>query len=121
MSCASLAAVTVPNSVTNIEDYAFYLCPNLTNVFFNGNPPCADATVFAGDQTTAYYMPGAAGWGSVFASIPTALQTLPYPVILTGDGCFGAQSNQFGFNICWATNTSVTVQACRDPGAGVWH
>lgn len=121
MSCASLATVTVPNSVTNIGDYAFYLCPGLTNVFFNGNAPCADTTVFAGDRTTAYYMPGAAGWNAPFAGIQTVLQTLPYPVIVTSDGCFGAQSNQFGFNICWATNASVTVQACPDLAIGAWR
>ena len=112
MSCAGLAAVSIPNSVTNIEDYAFYLCSNLTNVYFNGNAPAADSTVFANDRTTAYYMPGAVGWGSSFASIPTVPQTLPYPVILTSDGCFGAQSNQFGFNICWATNVPVVVESC---------
>ena len=59
-----LTSVTIPSSVTNIGDYAFASCPNLISVFFQGNPPIADSTVFTGDtNATAYYLPAATGWG----------------------------------------------------------
>ena len=46
------------------------------------------------------------------AGIPTALWTLPYPLILQGS--VGVQSNQFGFLVSWATNLSVVVEASTD-------
>ena len=103
--CSRLTRVGIPNSVTNIGTNAFYLCSSLTNViignevatigndafyhcsslavvFFDGNPPAANSTVFTSDPATAYYLPGTAGWGSNFAGLPTAL--FPFSCVING-------------------------------------
>ena len=35
--CSSLANITIPNSVTRIEDYAFYGCKNLSDIYYIGS------------------------------------------------------------------------------------
>jgi hypothetical protein len=122
---------TIPNSVTNIHDYAFVDCGRLTSVtigervttigpdaflncdsvagfFFLGNPPNADSTAFNNDTgATAYYLPGATGWGSAYDGLPTAPGTLPYPFILNSR----RQAGGFSFTISWLTNLPVVVEA----------
>lgn len=121
--CTSLTNITIPSSVTYIDDSAFSYCSNLKGVFFQGNAPTIGGSfVFQYDtNATVYYLPGATGWGTTFAGLPTALWTLPYPVILTSNPGFGVQTNQFGFTISWATNLSVVVEACTNLTNPVWH
>jgi BspA type Leucine rich repeat region (6 copies) len=119
-----LTSITVPASVTNIGDYAFQGCG--PTAYFLGNAPDADATVFSWGvrlpqgNLTAYYLPGTTGWAEFTANtgVPTALWTLPYPLILNGSS--GVQVNQFGFTISWATNVPVVVEASSDLSNPVW-
>ena len=113
-NCSSLASINIPNSVSSIGQYAFYICTNLAAVHFNGGMPSGDTTIFSGDSATAYYTPGAAGWGSSFGGIQAAYWTLPYPVILSNDRMFGVQNGQWGFTVAWATNVPAVVQASTD-------
>lgn len=53
-------------------------------------------------------MPGTAGWSSNFANRPSALWL---PQVQNSDGNFGVQSNQFGFNMAWASGQTVVVDA----------
>ena len=53
-----LTSITIPGTVTNIADYAFDACNALTSVYFSGNAPIADSTLFYRDndnELTAYY------------------------------------------------------------------
>jgi hypothetical protein len=43
------------------------------------------------------------------------------PSILASSAGFGLQSNGFSFNISWAANLSVVVEACADLGNLVWQ
>jgi len=115
--CTSLTSITIPSSVTNIGSYAFGGCNSLTSVYFQGNTPEPDLSAFPGN-VTAYYLPGTTGWDSTFDGIPTALWTLPYPLILNNG--LGVRSNQFGFTISWATNLPVVVEAAIDLGNPIW-
>ncbi len=142
--CSSLTAVTIPNSVTNIENYAFYLCTSLskvtigngvgfigdgafygctslTGVYFQGDAPGFGYPVdYDENNATIYYFPGTKSWDSTFSGCPTAVWSLPNPLILKPSPNFGAQTNQFGFIISWATNLSVVVEACTDLANPVW-
>ena len=128
--CGSLTSVTLPSSLISIGSMAFAACTSLNGLYFQGNAPSADWTVFSWyddsygmhylPNATVYYLPGTTGWGSSFESLPTAPWFLPSPLILSRSPSFGVQTNQFGFIISWATNLSVVVEACTNLGQGGW-
>ena len=91
--CSSLTSVTIPSSVTNITSFAFDNCarlisvtidntstnaisitadafadnPGLTGIYFEGNPPGPDSTVFYSDNNVkAFYLLGNTNWSSTF-------------------------------------------------------
>ena len=117
IDCGGLTSVTIGGSVINIGSDAFLYCHGVTGFFFLGNPPNADPTAFQGETSaTAYYLPGTTGWTSTYDGLPTALVTLPYPVILNS----GPQSGGFGFTVSWLTNISVVVEAATTLANPVW-
>jgi hypothetical protein len=109
--------------VNSIWDSAFSDCTSLMAVYFEGNAP----NVYSGsenydifqkaDSLIVYYLPGAIGWGPLFSGRPTALWL---PRVLTNDPSFGVSSNQFGFNIHWATDKQVVVEASPSLGSPDW-
>jgi hypothetical protein len=120
--CTKLTSVTVPGSVTNIGIGAFQDCSGLTSLFFQGNAPAAVEELFEDDNEgiTVYYLPGTTGWSNTFSSFPTVPAVEWNPLIQTGDGSFGVQSNQFGFNIIGTTNFTFVVEACTNLANPVW-
>jgi hypothetical protein len=126
--CFSLTNVTIGSSVTNIGEGAFAACDDLTSVHFTGNAPgvssnafswlLAEEGVYVIDPATVYYLPNTAGWSSTFAGLPTALWL---PQVQIGDGSFGVRTNQFGFNIAWASGQTVVVEACTDLANPLWQ
>jgi len=123
--CTGLTSIIFPASLKVIGDQAFHYCYGLTGVYFEGDAPAISLlppytspwNVFY--LATVYYLPGTMGWGATFADRPTALWSLPQPLIIGGPS-FGVQSNQFGFRVSWATNVPVVVEACTDLGTPVW-
>jgi uncharacterized repeat protein (TIGR03803 family) len=119
--CTNLTSLTIPASVTNLGNDAFGYCFSLTGIYFNGNAPnvpLTSWTVFDYDSNaTVYYLPGTLGWGPTFGGRPTALWT---PKVQTSDTSFGVQTNQFGFNINWASGMTVVVEASTSLVNPVW-
>jgi hypothetical protein len=80
---SSLTSITIPAGITNLGSAAFADCTNLTGIYFLGNAPSPDVTVFAGDnRATIYYPPGATGWSSPFDGLLAEVQN---PVAPAGD------------------------------------
>jgi hypothetical protein len=117
--CTNLANLTIGSGVTNFGEYAFGVCAELSAVYFKGNAPGIDATVFSGDTFAAYYLPGATGWAdfSTNTGIPAVLWN---PMIQTGGAGFGVRNNQFGFNITGTRNIPIVVEACANLAQSVW-
>jgi hypothetical protein len=111
--CYSMTNVAVGNGVTNIGDEAFEYCSGLASVFFNGNAPSADSTVFERDNATVYYLPGTTGWGSTYAGLPAVLWN---PSIQN----FGIQNNNFSFMITGTANIPIVVQSSANLASGGW-
>ena len=117
--CFSLTSITIPSSVNTIGDGAFSDCSSLTSVFFTGNAPTADSTVFAYDSSNPviYYLPGTTNWHSPFASRQALLWN---PLIQSRGAHFGLESNQFGFTITGTANIPLVVEARTNLAGAVW-
>jgi hypothetical protein len=116
--CSSLTSLIIPNSVTSIEGGAFSGCTNLTGAYFEGNAPSDGGDVFLDDSgATVYYLPGTTGWSTNFAGLPT---TVWQPQVQASDANFGVQTNQFGFNINWASGMTVVVEASTSLATPNW-
>ena len=118
VGCASLTSVTIGSGVTRIGFSAFSGCTSLKGVYFRGNAPIAVPDLSGGDTAaTVYYLPGTTGWGLALGGRPTALWRLQFQ---PGDSSFGVRTNQFGFNISWASGRVVVVEACTDLAQPIW-
>ena len=116
--CTNLTSIQIPAGVTTIDISAFSQCSNLKGVYFRGNAPVAASCVFcSGSVATVYYLPGKTGWGSAFDGRPTMLWK---PLLQASDGSFGVMTNQFGFNISWASNMLVIVESATNLTSPVW-
>jgi BspA type Leucine rich repeat region (6 copies) len=114
-----LTNVTIGNGVTSIGSAAFANCASLLAVYFKGNPPSlGSAYVFNGDKyAIIYYLPGTMGWGPTFGGLPTVLWN---PQAKTGDGSFGVQNDQFGFNITGSSNLVIVIEANTNLSNPTW-
>jgi hypothetical protein len=130
MECSNLENVVIGAGVPYLTYGMFSVCAHLTNVLCLGNAPAvdgvysSDGSVFLGDtNVTIYYRPDTTGWGSTYGSAggfsgaPTALWN---PVIETGDGSFGVNNGQFGFDIKGTPDIPIVIQACTDLANPVW-
>jgi hypothetical protein len=117
-ACTNLSSVVIGNGVTSIGHGAFYDCTNLKGVYFEGNAPSADSTVFSGDNyATVYYLPGTTGWGQTFAGRPAVLWN---PQTQTTGASFGVRTNQYGFSITGTSGLVIVVEACTNLANPIW-
>jgi hypothetical protein len=93
--CYKLTSATIAKSVSNIGDYAFSDCWSLTNVLFQGNAPKCGASVFFDDSATVYYLPGTTGWSDTLAGRPAVLWK---PTAQPTNAITGVRTNQHEHN-----------------------
>ena len=119
--CTGLTNITIPNGVTNFGNEAFGDCDNLTGVYFEGNAPSFVGLDLFNNEPylTVYYLPNTTGWEDFFTTtgVPIALW-LPQ---LWTDLNLGVQTNQFGFNISWASGQTVVVEVCTNLSNPDWQ
>jgi hypothetical protein len=117
--CTNLDNVTIAGSATNIGNDAFAQC-GPTSVYFTGNAPAADSSVFVSEnKVTVYYLPGTTGWNEF--STNTGYLTVRWNPLMQASGpSFGVQNNQFGFNITGTINIPVVVEACTNLASPIW-
>jgi len=118
--CTNLVSVTIPASITNFGLSPFYFCTNLLAAYFEGNVPVdfapgAPPIFFNDPNVTLYYLPGATH--ATLDGLPTALWL---PQVQNCDASFGIRTNQFGFNINWASGQVVVVEAATNLASPVW-
>jgi hypothetical protein len=88
-------------------------------IYFQGNAPKVDRFAFDNENyATIYYLPGTTNWGTTFGDASTALWL---PQMQTTNASFGMQTNQFGFNINWASDQTVVVEACTNLANPDWQ
>ena len=125
-NCASLQNVRIGNSVTSIGSYAFSGCNELTSVFFKGNAPVVDGSVFGAIEgyyfgfATIYCLPGTTGWVTFNQNSDLPPAVLWNPQAQTSDGGFGVGPNGFGFNITGTTNIPIVVVAATNLNGPSW-
>jgi hypothetical protein len=117
--CSSLTKVTIPASVTSIGAQAFAYCSRLRGVYFQGNAPIADSSVFYGESSPVYYLPGTTGW-SAFSANTGRTPVLWNAQIQWSGGTFGVRTNRFGFNITGTNGLVVVVEACTNLANPLW-
>jgi hypothetical protein len=116
--CENLATVVLGESIAFIGTNAFWGCSSLAGVYFRGNAPTVDSSAFYWDNNaTMYYLPGGAAWEPTVGERPTALWR---PQIQTDDSDFGVRTNQFGFNISWASGMTIAVDAFVSLASPSW-
>ena len=71
-NCNRITSITIPASVTLIEDGVFDKCTSLRSFYFLGNAPTVRSSFDPSVKATAYYMRGTTGWGSTLGGLPTA-------------------------------------------------
>jgi hypothetical protein len=114
---SNVKSITIPASVTSIQQWAFFNWDDLRRIYFLGDAPSLGDNVFDYSSATLYYLPGAAGWSSAFEAPPAVLWN---PRILTDDGLFGINAGQFGFTFMGAANVPVAIDASSDLGNRSW-
>jgi hypothetical protein len=116
--CSSLTEIRIPASVTSIGDKSFAHCTNLTSAYFEGHAPSIGVDVLTNANfATVYYVPGTTGWAPTYAGRPTAIWQ---PNVQTDDPSFGLINGRFGFNISWASDQVVVVEACESLTNPTW-
>jgi hypothetical protein len=116
--CTGLTSITIPDSVTSIGWEPFLGCTSLRGVFFEGPRPSFETDVFReAPNVTAYYLPEQTGWGSSSFGRPTAVWKFQ---VLVGDDSFGVQEGHLSFDIFWARDKVVVVEACADLANPEW-
>jgi hypothetical protein len=113
----------IGKGVTNLGYGAIDLCSGLTSIYFTGNAPgLSSSSIYAGpfygDTATIYYLPGTTGWSTPFGGLQAVLWL---PQAQASDANFGMQTNQFGFNVNWASGQTVVVEACTNLSNPMWQ
>jgi hypothetical protein len=83
--CTKLVTVTFGDGITRIGSSAFFLCANLRGVYFTGNAPTIGVNIFVGaTYTVVFRLSTATGWRTTFGGRPVVLweSQLPFNFVI---------------------------------------
>ena len=117
--CGALTSVTIPGSVTSIGSFAFSGCGNLRSVYFQGNVPRGDSSVFSNDDDLIFPYKGPTlyslpGTTGLGCTFGLLPTVLWNPQAEISGPSFGVRTNHFGFTITGTSNIVVVVEASTD-------
>jgi hypothetical protein len=87
-TCRELERISIPSTVSEIVDYAFFYCGNLEVIFFQGKPPTLiGSNPFYGAPLNAkvYYVEGTPGWPSILGGLQTVAINTDYEYEMDDD------------------------------------
>ena len=118
-NCDSLQTITFPASVIELGNYPFYHCERFVGAYFAGAPPRPRSLRFLQpEKITVFHLPDIEGWGDEYAGHPTAVWP---PSPRTDDDSFGVEGGAFGFNVSWAGDREVVIEAADNVVDPVWE
>jgi hypothetical protein len=122
--CSRLTSLTMPSGLTWIGDFTFAYSSNVA-LYFKGNAPAAGGHVFTNAvNVSVYYLPGSLYWGVTYPISPPGMPVAPTalwrPRLETSDDDFGVRTNRFGFEIAWASGRLIVVEACTNLSYHAW-
>jgi len=87
----NLSSITIPSSVTSVGDLAFVNNSNLAAIYFEGNAPTLGGDVFRGDSASLklYYHQGATGFDAIYASYSSVLSLAVQYAVTVDSGISG--------------------------------
>jgi len=100
---ATVTSVTIPSSVTSIDEEAFYACTSLTKLTFLGNAPAPGASMFYDVPGTVYYYYGTSGWDATYGGLPAVELDVPFTYI--------TNNSEITITSYTGTNNTVTIPA----------
>lgn len=113
--CYSLTNITIPSGPLGYQ--ALSDCPALRSVFFSGNAPIFDASMFErSGPAQLHYLPGTTGWER-YAGWRLALWN---PQAFTSAPAFGVRDGRFGFVITGTAGIPVVIEACSNLSENAW-
>jgi hypothetical protein len=113
-----MTSIIIPASVLSIDGSAFFGCFSLKSIFFRGNAASVGSSVFQGvNNPIVYYLPRTNGWSTNFGGLSTSLWV---PQMQNSGKSSWIQTNQFGFNINWASGMVVVVESRTNFANSTW-
>ncbi len=122
--CLQLTNVMIGRGLGYLGVGAFSYCTSLQSIYFEGNAPTPGQNYFGLDifhedaLATIYYLPGATGWDSTYAGVPTALWN---PQAQASDESFGVRQSRFGFNIIGTAGIPIAIETSTNLTAPAWQ
>ena len=114
---SALTNVVISANVTSLGAGAFNLCYGLRSVYFLGNAPGVDGSLFAGNATV-YYLPFTTGWSNNFAGATTMLWTPPLPAL--GVATYSNQPVMYFPYLASTIGTHYQLQMTTNLTSGNW-
>ena len=106
-------------SVTNIQARAFDYTKKLSAVYYLGNKPNADSTIFVNSSPTNYVRSGSTGWANNFISRPVQIWQINSPQLILSN--LNQSNGRFGCSISYTVSSAVPFEIQKSNDLLTWE